>query len=153
MDENEKDFSEEKASTEPEIKYCPNCGSEIENGNDICQSCKELKSTQTHSLMWIKDFVIKWGRFIVDIDTCILFFGICLITLILGITFLISYFPNDVGYFELVKLAPLLFVFMVVVPIILTLVVVFYKFFVYLAISMCDSLKTIEVNTRKKAGK
>ncbi len=147
--ENGKDFSEEKASAELETKYCPNCGSEIEQESNSCPNCKDKPK---FSLAWVKDFVLKWGRFLIDIDTCILFFGICLITLLLVLAFVISYFPNDVGYFELVKLAPALFIIMIIVPIILTLVVVMYKFFVYLAISVCDSLKAIEVNTRK-AGK
>lgn len=144
-------------SAEQEIKYCPNCGSELEN-KDKCEKCgcifgeiKEIKELKkNYKLKFFKKFILKYGRIIIDIDTGLIF----LLAILIGIFFLCaffnSYLPNKEWYFEFVPYAPLWLLLAIIAPIIIIFFLIFYKFFVYLLIDIRDTLKNIEENTSKK---
>lgn len=128
-------------------KYCPNCGSELNNEADKCPNCgyfpgmPKNEKCKNHK---IKNFILKFGRLIIDIDTCFWFAVIILVMIAFWIVFFGSFLPNNDGYFDSVPYAPLWIILSIVLPFIMLLVLTSFKFFVYLLIDIRDSLKNIE---------
>lgn len=143
-----------KQETDTQIKYCPNCGSEMNTDANICASCGckygEIKEEkQEYKLNCLKNFILKFGRLIIDIDTLFWVLLIFAVMVIFWIAFLGSFLPDNQGYFELVPYAPLWIILSVILPFILLLILLSIKFFAYLLIDIRDSLKKIEQNTNK----
>ena len=154
-----KQMEEKAPEKEPEIKYCPNCGAEMDN-TEKCQNCGcllgEIKETEEkYKAHGPKKFILKYGRILVDIETYFWFFVAGLIFLIFIIAFLNCFLPTDVfeskdWFFGNVEFAPYYLGAAILFPIILLTIVILVKYFVYLLIDIRDSLKNIEQNTRKR---
>lgn len=92
----------------------------------------------------IKDYVLNFGRKIVDFMTG---FGFVLA----GLVFLIfmgacigSMFPDKYGGYPNANMASLYFLWAIIAPIVIILITVVSNYFMYLLIDIRDSLKSIE---------
>lgn len=138
----------------PEVKYCPNCGAKLKN-DDKCAECgcvfgeiKEIK--EVYKFNFLKKFILKYGRILVDIDTGLILLGAIVIGILCLLAFFISFLPNEELYFELVPYAWLWLLLAIIVPLIIIFVLILFKFLIYLLIDIRDTLKNIEENTSKE---
>ena len=140
---------------EVQKKFCTNCGAEINVDDDKCSRCGcklgEIKEKEeNYKLNSIKNFILKYGRILFDIDTCIWFVFTGLITLFLLLAFIGSFLPNEDGYFENISAAPWIIVLAIIIPIIILVAIILIKYFVYLLIDIKDTLKNIKSNLKNK---
>lgn len=138
--------------------FCENCGKEMDDDAKVCKKCGKLVITDKEDFKFkeeslstkIKNFILKVGRFLVDFDT---FFGI-LASILVFVFFILAMFgclmPDENGYFEAIKGAPIALILAILAPIIILFLVVIWHYLIYLLIDIRDSLKEIENNTKRK---
>lgn len=131
--------------------FCPNCGKEIDSEEKQCCFCGSslLQTDKVNPQESIKTFILKVGRCIVDIDTCLGFFIAIGIVVFCWIAILISFIPNEYGYFESIKDTPLLLIVSIAAPIIVLIFITLTKYFAYLFIDIKDVLN--EINKELKS--
>ena len=135
-------------------KFCENCGKELDINEMICSNCGysfEHPNFKEEDLSTkVKNFILKVGRFLVDFDTIFGIFIAILVFLLLILAMFGCFIPDESGYFEMIKGAPIAFALAIIIPIIILFFVVIWHYIIYLLIDIKDSLKNIENNTQGK---
>lgn len=152
-----RNFTTQHEKDDTPKKFCENCGREISIDAEKCDKCGFSFNGETMGVFQeetlsnkTKNFILSFGRFIVDWDTIL---GITIAGLVF-IFFLLAMFgcfiPDRNGYFAQIQNAPIAFILAILIPLIILFLVVIWHYVIYLLIDIRDSLKNIEQNTRNK---
>lgn len=137
--------------------FCPNCGKELEEDITICKFCGlDLKAPKKTSPKKdnkfptsFKDFILKGGRFIVEIDTAIGIGFALLVMVLFWLAIFGALIPDENGYLELVREIPMWYILSFVIPLIILFFVIITKYIMYLLIDIRDSLKILADKAQK----
>ena len=92
----------------------------------------------------MKNFVLKWGRKIVDFNTA---GGIALAVFVFLVLFGIGIgclAPDEYGSYSRIQNAPILFILSFLLPIVILFLTIMWNYFMYLLVDIRDSLKNID---------
>jgi hypothetical protein len=119
---------------------------ELKQMEEIKQNLNKIKNKE--SSHFIKNFILKWGRQIVDLMALIQIIGVFIlfIAIIAGYTYSFyigkEYYYND-NYFVL---CTVIFIVSLLIPLIMLIVTIMSNYLTYLFIDIRDSLKNISKN-------
>lgn len=133
--------------------YCIKCGKEIDEGSEYCYFCGEKQTKEDapkKSNPSIKNFILTWGRKLVDFETCI---GILIAVLLMLACWFLAFgcmSPDKYGYMESIGSTPWFILLSVLLPILVLIIVIIFKYFIYLFIDIRDTLHEINDKLKKE---